>query len=207
MEHRRHITDEEIKESALQFSTRNAWKLGDYCTYRAACRRKTVDQWCAHMTRVGNTRYREWQVYRYAWPQLRVAYLGITCVPNRRHKSHFESGPVASFTKLHGPSNFAVLHYSVDADNAATLERKYIKEYPKNGWTLLNKSAGGSLGAFGLCQWTRKAILEDAKRYSSKSDWYRNHQAAYAAALRAGLLAEATSHMVRPPRRGSAPKP
>ena len=50
-------------------------------------------------------------------------------------------------------------------------------------------------------KWTEAAIREDAKRYSSKSEWARNSYGAYEAAKKKGIFTEVTSHMQKPPQK------
>jgi hypothetical protein len=44
--------------------------------------------------------------------------------------------------------------------------------------------------------WTNQSIYEEAKKYSSKSDWFKFSNTTYQLAKRRGIFAECTSHMV-----------
>lgn len=44
-------------------------------------------------------------------------------------------------------------------------------------------------------KWTRSAIISDAKKYQSKSEWHRDSVGGYEAALRNNFISEATRHM------------
>jgi len=45
-------------------------------------------------------------------------------------------------------------------------------------------------------KWTKQAIIDDARKYSTKVIWQENNESAYKSALKNGWLNEATSHMV-----------
>jgi hypothetical protein len=45
-------------------------------------------------------------------------------------------------------------------------------------------------------KWTKKSVLEEAKKYKTKSEWGRSKNGSYGAALKKGWLEEASAHMV-----------
>jgi len=202
--HVQRITDEEVIESARKYKTRNEWKHGEMRLYDCARRRKLMDQCCAHMTYIGSRRYYEWQVYAYEWPDRKEAYVGITSQPDKRHSNtsgHAYRGPVFDHTQLHGNPIFKVLHFPVVSDRAGAVEVASMEAYKANGWTLLNTATGGGMGTFDRL-WTVPKVLEDAKKYQTRRAWALANRSAYNAAKRLGIQAEATAHMISPPKSG-----
>ncbi len=69
-----------------------------------------------------------------------------------------------------------------------------IEIYKNNGWTLLNKVKGGSLGGK-IVKWTKEKCIEEALKYKSKSEFRKLSHSCYKISLRKGWIDEITKHM------------
>ena len=49
-------------------------------------------------------------------------------------------------------------------------------------------------------KWTKKRVIEDAKKYHHKVTWHKESNGAYKASKRLKIYNEATKHMTFPPR-------
>lgn len=47
-------------------------------------------------------------------------------------------------------------------------------------------------------KWTRKTVINSAKKFSSKKEWHKKFSGAYESAKKNGWFEEATAHMKRP---------
>lgn len=72
-------------------------------------------------------------------------------------------------------------------------EAELIEDYRERGWKILNKGKAGGLGS-GYRKWTRKAVLEESKKYKSPSDFEKNKPGAYNAALIMKLMGIIKKH-------------
>jgi len=78
-------------------------------------------------------------------------YVGLSYDPLRRRDSHLSTDLSSQVRKHIDRTNskykFRLLTESLEMKLASHEERRYIREYKKNGWIILNKNRGGSLGS------------------------------------------------------------
>jgi predicted GIY-YIG superfamily endonuclease len=137
-------------------------------------------------------------IYAFEFPG-KFVYVGLTCDLKRRlyqhfskfHKSYVFNHIKRSKTK---PKLVQLTGY-LDAQNAIFAENKYLQQYSKQNWHILNKAKPGSLGG-NIIKHTKIACLKNAKKYKSRREWYEKSPSAYAAALKNKWVDDCCNHMV-----------
>lgn len=67
-------------------------------------------------------------------------------------------------------------------------EQHYIEKYRIEGWNVINKNKGGSLGAvYNFVPWTKESIIEESKKYKTKEDMRNGSRTAYNKMMNMGL--------------------
>ena len=190
-------TDEEIIDVAKTYKSSTEWKHSNVVVYRHACRRGLLERCTAHMEHRGGIYDGIYVVYVYEFSD-KHSYVGLTCSPERRFKSHAEGGLVFDHAQQTGlKPELKILEEKLSSPYAAgDAERRWIAHYEQNGWTKLNTADGGSIGNIAVKKWNKKNVMESALKYKTKSEWYLGDHRAYAAAKSSGWFKEATAHMI-----------
>lgn len=114
-------------------------------------------------------------VYVYEFNDLKTAYIGRTCEPKYRHYRHMHDTDdnVYKFIKNHPYEKFVLkrLKYNLSTKDSAVEERLAIDRYRKDGWTLINKAKGGSVGAVNE-KYTYEYCVDLAKKFEYLKDFY-----------------------------------
>lgn len=168
------LSDEEIITIAKQY-TNSAKFIKDSGVYAVARKRKLLPLFTwMHKKPQG------WSdiVYVYEFVKDRVAYIGRTGRPTKRDYEHrnSESDPVFKYAKLHNSQvpSLKILHSNLTLDDGKKKECSEIERYIKDGWTLLNRRAGGGAGNIGYS--TSKAnALRVAQKYNLLKDLRKDH--------------------------------
>lgn len=180
-----HWTLPMLREEAAKYQTRNAFALGSTSAYMAARNQDVLDDVCKHMKSIGNKTKR--YVYLIRNRALNIGYIGLALDPHERYEQHKKSGRLASlFDSEH---EMVVLSPLLSAQAAADMERKLIKQYRKDGWTLLNRKAGGGLGG-GHLIWTKELVFECGRKCATRKQFMEEFETAYSTAKRGGWLDE-----------------
>jgi hypothetical protein len=205
----RAYTDEQLKNIAKKYQTKSEWRKNEEGSYVSAHRRgkEFFSKITSHMETLGN----KWRrlIYVFEFPD-NHAYVGLTYNSTKRKKQHLdsirqESRDNQSAVYLHMKNTgltpiFKTATDLMTVDEAKIAEEKFIQQYEKNGWIMLNRMVSGGLG--GNAQiYTDEYLRDDAKKYNSKSEWKKNNRYAYSASLKRekDFYNDITSHMVRPP--------
>jgi len=144
-----------------------------------------------------------YQVYSYQFPD-NVAYVGLTCVPEQRHEQHRTGGRVLAWARHLGvpvPDPIIIQDQIMSPKDGQEAECHWIEQFKSEGWTLLNKANGGSIGRIGgvvISKWTKEIVLDIARQFHTVRDWIQFNSGSYAAASKNGWLLEATAHMIKP---------
>lgn len=142
-------TNEEIHLEATKYNSRNQFAINSPNIYSAAIRFKILDAVCTHMLdRPGLDLKRI--IYVYEFIETKTAYIGLTNNFKKRNsvRKYNKNDSVTEYiesSKLK-PKIIFLTDY-IDALEAQILENIFIKEYKENGWKILNKISGGSLGS------------------------------------------------------------
>lgn len=143
-------------------------------------------------------------VYIYLLEDFNACYIGRTKCLQRRHRQHkygvkhsdsrYEFDNLYKFCQGHGiemPEPLLLVDH-LTADESLELEDRYVKQYRKDGWNVINKAATGvgkgSLGA--AIKWTYEACAEEAKKYQTRTQFQSGNQSAYKASVRNGWIIE-----------------
>ena len=174
---------ENCQEIALKYKTRLDFHKNDSWVYRIAVKNDWLDDICSHMKVIGNLIKRCIYVYEFADNS---AYIGLTFNIDDRNEKHIKKGTVYNHIQITPTYILKQLTDYIDVDEAKRLEDKYVKEYKKNGWTILNIIKTGGIG--GNKFWTKEKCKKIASKYKTRSEF--NKTPASIAARRYGWLEE-----------------
>lgn len=153
----------------------------------------------------GSGRNKPYKIYAYEDLGNKVAYIGLAVDVKNRHSKH-KCGSIR-----HGIRKYDVLAKywqsigkqlpypkikmeDLDTEeDAQYYENWYRKGYIKAGWSVLNIAPTGiGKSSIGGCnrKWTIETLKEEARKYSSRWDFGKNNESAYAAALDLGVIEE-----------------
>lgn len=136
-------------------------------------------------------------VYAYEFPEYNTVYIGRTINIKQRHKQHLNKKcSVSNFLKEKKISFYdlkypKILKSELTSSESQKLECEYIEQYHKNGWILLNKAKGGSIGSLSR-KWTKKVCMELSKQFKTKKEFRETYKNAYFAAMEHHWLEEFT---------------
>ena len=93
-----------------------------------------------------------WSVYRWTFPETNSVYIGISMDAKRRIKTELRdahSSPVKNHIDTTGSSyQVTILHNNLSGNEAAQMEIAAIQQYKDDGYNVLNRNRGGSLGSY-----------------------------------------------------------
>lgn len=144
-------------------------------------------------------------IYVYEFPD-KTAYVGLTKDIKKRdsqRRSH-SYHPVNKYSQESGlhPELRTLTDFIEDIEEARKSEIKFIDQYKKEGWNLLNKRKGGEIGA--SIFWNKERCTKEASRYRVLHMFEFWAPGAYRKAKVEGWIDEICSHM---PNLSQAPEP
>lgn len=140
------LTFDEVSNIASQYETKKEFKEKDYTIYAYARHHKWLKDVCKHMKKIGNWYYRK--IYAFEFSD-GYAYVGLTydLKDRKRHHLYDKSSPVGRHIKKTGAAyEYKELTGWISIDIVGDKEDEYINKYRSDGWKMLNRRAGGSLG-------------------------------------------------------------
>ena len=185
MEKPRRWTKDEVLDLAKKYTNLIDFKQNEPQAYYIMYSKGWKDDVYKNMEKLGS-RY-ERKVYVFEFPD-NSAYVGLTYDVNGRLKTHnkdMKSAVYQHVTKTGLKPEFKIL--TTD-----------FLPYEKNGWIILNRTAGGGLGSSFKTQWTLEKIVSIASKYKTRSEFQKNDGRAYAMAKILGFFDEVTKHMNKP---------
>lgn len=193
-------TKKRILFSAKGYKYRGIWAKACSSAYSAAKRMGILELATKHMGRLGNRKLR--CVYKIFVKSKKTVYVGLTYNFERRIRDHFKTKRFRALAAEFGRNSIIAKRITgyIDADFAAETEKRIVKKYKRLGYILLNIAEPGALGG-NVLKWTNRAILKEAKSFTSVKDWFTNSPNSYAAASVNNLILKATKHMRREIRR------
>ena len=185
----------DIEKIARKYTSLKDFRIHERKVYQNAVRRHLITSF-TWLTRVVDE-HQPWMgdtVYAYEFLDSKVVYVGRTINMERRHIEHCKpDDPISIYAKSVNASvpNPIVLHNGLKVAEGQTREREEINRYQKEGWILLNKAKGGSIGAL-VQRLSKEQCIEVAKKYKYLKDFEREHHREYNTLLRYGCLDECT---------------
>lgn len=162
--------------------------------YHKALESDWFDDICSHMKDLGNLSKRI--VYCYLFDD-RSVYVGLTMNPEKRHQQHTvtdSDSPVYQHIKKCSAFSYNILSDGyISSDNACDLEREYIRKYQTQGFNVLNRCKGGSLGGH-YTIWTYDKCREEISKYITRNDIRKNSPSCYTIIFR-NLWEHLLSHL------------
>jgi predicted GIY-YIG superfamily endonuclease len=191
---KRKWTDDEVIDEASKYTSRTEFSKRCWAAYFQARSRGILDIACAHMRLNGS--YTKRMVYALVNEADRRVYVGLTYSMANRLSQHLRDPKSAINVAKLGDFSVRGVSGFLDINDAQELERETIKRYKSNGWTVLNRVAGGAPGA-GVIKWTDKALRAEAAKYSTLVEFREKSSSCCEAARRTGIYAEITAGMAR----------
>jgi len=185
---------ERCYEEALECKTRKEFYQNHSSAYSSASLNGWLDEITTHFKRIGNWVFR--CVYAYEFSD-NFAYIGLTYNLKKRdlcRKTNKKDGVTKHINETKLQPTIKQLTEFIPIDDAANLEKEYIKKYRENGWNMLNIKRGGETGG-GLVVWTFEMCRQEALKYKTRKDFYTNSPKAYSAVCNHKWHKEITGHM------------
>lgn len=128
-----------------------------------------------------------WGVYRWYFPETNSIYIGLSMNLKRRINEELKyssASPVRNHIDSTGSSyRISILHENLHSHEAAQYESTYIDQYRSAGYNVLNRMAGGGLGAYNMASTYQRSdadiLSEVFNKYTSYSDLRTNGKALY----------------------------
>ena len=135
-------------------------------------------------------------VYAYEFSDFHAVYVGRTLISRKKDRDrehlYVRNDAVAKYALKHG-IEVPLPKYLEDyltIKEGAEKERMWIKKYKEDGWHVLNRMKGGSIGSLGKGKWNYKTCLVEAKKYNTIKDFLNNSKGAYLKALKNKWIAD-----------------
>ena len=176
-------------EEAKKYSTRSEFQKGCSGAYNVARQNKWLDDYDWFIEgrfKLFNDKVDS--VYVYIFSDNTV-YIGRTLMKrqeNRRIEHQNDNvGLYAKYNNLNMP-NMQILEENLTLKEGLEREDYWLNWYKNNGYYVLNKAktgvGSGSLGAIDNGKWNKETCYEEAKKYSTRTEFYKGCGSAYAVA-------------------------
>ena len=178
-------------EEAKKYSKRIEFQKGCSRAYAVAYKNKWLDDYDWFIEgrfKLFNDKVDS--VYVYIFSDNTV-YIGRTLM-KRQEKRHIEHqndnvGLYAKYNNLNMP-NMQILEENLTLKEGLEREDYWVNWYKNNGYYVLNKAktgvGSGSLGAIDNGKWNKETCYEEAKKYSTRSEFYKGSSGAYTVAYK-----------------------
>ena len=124
-------------------------------------------------------------VYAYEFSDFHAVYVGRTLIKRKKDRDrehlYVRNDAVAKFAiENHVKVPIPVyLEDSLTIREGAEKERFWIKKYREQGWNVLNKMEGGSIGSIGKGKWNHDSCYEEARKHKTIRDFLTSSPCAY----------------------------
>jgi hypothetical protein len=138
-----------------------------------------------------------WSVYRWYFPETDSVYIGLSTNVKSRIQTELRQGTVYDHIRSTGDSySISIIAEKLTATEAATLESEYIEASRLAGYNVINKLAGGGLGA--IMSRTDESILEEiTSNYTSVKELRTLNPTLYMMVKRHKLCSKVSSLLKR----------
>lgn len=166
-------TYERCREVARKCQNRTEFYKKESWAYNISLSNGWIDEICSHMIKVGNIKKR--CIYLYEFKN-KIAYIGLTYDIDKRWEKRLLD--VNDIVNIYIQNNneipeIKMLTDYIDVNEAIIKENYFIDKYKKEGWVLLNRVRGGSIGGINK-KWTYDKCKEVVNRYKTLSDLKKN---------------------------------
>lgn len=195
-------THDLVISESKKYKTRGAFQKGSVGAYEKALKKGWLEEmiWLEKRKNV----YEDCvdNVYKYEFPN-NVVYIGRTINPRRRDWEHRinKNGKdtVYKYSKESGCiiPTMVILRQNITLKEGIMEEEKYVLQYRRDGFTILNKAKCGSLGSISAKKWSYNNCYKEALKYCSISEFAKGNVSAYTRALNRGWLNDYTWFLPR----------
>ena len=185
---------EKVLEDALKYDSIKSWRYYSSAAYSTAWNKGWLNEVSAHMRKDG-TFYKRC-LYSIKIRNQNIVYIGLTFKYKKRIRDHLKTERFINLANKFGVKSIIPNQLTdyIDVNKAQRLEKKLIKKMKESGYEVLNKNNGGSIGGTEI-KWSKKKIVESAKKYKTIKEWRKRFDPAYVAALKFGICDMCTEHM------------
>lgn len=193
----RRLTYEQCYEIAKGYTEYRDFREKETSAYSKAISKGWVKDyvWLRHYRRDANAKIN--CVYAYEFPFQRSVYVGRTLNKSIRYWKHLheKNDSVYIFMKdnnlYEGDFDYKILADGLALEESADVECEYIEKYASEGWKLINRTKGGSIGS-PILKWTYDKCMEKAKQYVYVKDFRDEWPQAYQRSVAKGWNKEYT---------------
>lgn len=141
---------EMLKEIALKYNNRNEFAQNDSAAYKWCSKNNLLNIVCKHMIPLINQLDFPRLIYIYEFSD-KTVYIGLTKNFKIRHRNRIalNNDYIMQYIIATGlKPKIKFLTKYLPAEIAQQKEKEFILEYKNNGYNILNKNSGGSLGGY-----------------------------------------------------------
>lgn len=125
----------------------------------------------------------------------KVVYIGRTINRTRRDKQHrdlLKNDTVFKYSKivLEEIPEMTILEDGITIDEGRKKEQYWVEYYKNAGYTILNKSKCGGIGPLTFNKYSKEKIINESKKYNSRSEFKKKSPNFYYQALKQKILPE-----------------
>jgi hypothetical protein len=117
-------------------------------------------------------------VYVYEFNETHAAYVGRSCNLARRDEEHRRKDNDSLFIYSYQSGipipRPKILHTGITIERGARLEQEEIERYRADGWIMINRCRGGSIGQLGIGI-SKKKVIKTAKQYTTLLEFKHDH--------------------------------
>lgn len=184
---------------AQRYKTRSTFAKGSQGAYLVAMKNNWLDDY-TWFESIQFT-YSEGKVdciYAYEFQEQHAVYVGRTLMKRKEQRDiehlFHQKDSVYKFAVENGVEipKPRYLAENLTLNEGVEQEKYWINKYRDEGWTLLNKNKGGSLGRLATGKWNRRTCWEAAKSCKTNAEFRKGYDAAYRLAKKNGWLEEYT---------------
>lgn len=194
-------TYENCYKEALQYKTLLDFRTKSMGAYIKSCQNGWQKEY-TWLERPEISTKNEYVVYLYEDDETNSVYVGLTKNLKRRHKEHhdgrkhhgvFEYDNVYKYFNSIGKEvpEPVVLQNDIYAKDAQKYEQYYIDYFSEEGFNLINKVKGGSLGGGGK-HWNKEYCYNEALKYKTTTEFRKQSKNIYYASKRNGWFDDYT---------------
>ena len=191
--------EKSVREEALKYKRKGDFQKGSNLAYQYAWRHNLLKDYDWFITEDNVKRC----IYVYIDEENKYAYVGVTSNKKQRHIAHKtgmfnkhvrDNSPVYKHFTFIGKEVPDPIYLEDDIMGSALAQEKedyWKKKYEEMGYKMLNLGpTGAGKGSLGIGKWNDDNIREEAKKYKTKTEFYKGNRGAHDYAKRHNMLNE-----------------